>query len=182
MVLGWIAATPWLLLLWITDERVRWLRTYLFSNGGANRVLAPIRELDAVWQAIERASLALGLVLSTLVINTALMRNVSIEAGVAPASFSQWEVIGYGVFFMVILAAILIPVLIGWRDAGFDLVSLAVPDTASGIPDEAGAAARERLVVRIGIERSYVRHPIPILGVLSPFLTAFATSLIPTGS
>jgi hypothetical protein len=73
-------------------------------------------------------------------------------------------------------------VLIGWRDAGFDLVSLAVPDTASGIPDEAGAAARERLVVRIGIERSYVRHPIPILGVLSPFLTAFATSLIPTGS
>jgi hypothetical protein len=181
-VLGWIGATPWLLLLWITDERVRWLRADLRSREPADSVLDAIRELDAVWRAIERSSLALGLILSTLVINTALMRNVAIEAGVPPASFSQWEVIGYGVFFMVILAAILIPVLVGWRDAGFELVNLAVPDTASGIPDEAGTAARERLVVRIGIEQSYVRRPIAILGVLSPFLTSFVTALIPTGS
>ena len=181
-VLGWIAATPWLFLLWITGERVRWLRADSRSSEPADSVLAAVLELDAVWQAIERASLALGLILSTLVINTALMRNVSIEAGVAPASFSQWEVIGYGVFFMVILATILIPVLVGWRDAGFELVRRAVPDTASGIPDEAGAAARERLVVRIGIDQSYVRRPVAILGVLSPFLTSFVTALIPTGS
>ena len=181
MVCGWLSAAPWLLLLWITDERVQSLRIGVKENGTGS-FLPAIRELDAVWQAIERSSLALGLLLSTLVINTAFMRNVAIEAGVSPKSFSQWEVIGYGVFFMVILAAILIPVLVAWREAGFELVSRATPDTASGVPDEASAAARERLVVRLGIDRSYVRRPIAILGVLSPFLTAFATALIPTGS
>ena len=181
MVFGWIAAAPWLLVLWITDERVERLRAGMSENG-RDRFLPSIRELDAVWQAIERSSLALGLLLSTLVINTAFMRNVAIEAGVSPESFSQWEVIGYGVFFMVILAAILIPVLAGWREAGFALVSQAIPDTASGIPDEASSAARERLVIRIGIDRSYVRRPIAILGVLSPFLTSFVTALIPTGT
>jgi hypothetical protein len=181
MVCGWVAAAPWLLLLWITDERVQSLRIGVKANGTGS-FLPAIRELDAVWKAIERSSLALGLLLSTLVINTAFMRNVAIEAGVSPNSFSQWEVLGYGIFFMVILAAILIPVLVAWREAGFELVSRATPDTASGVPDEASAAARERLVVRIGIDRSYVRRPIAILGVLSPFLTSFITVLIPTGS
>jgi hypothetical protein len=83
---------------------------------------------------------------------------------------------------MVILAAILLPVLVAWREAGFELASRATPDTASGVPDEATAGARERLVVRLGIDRSYVRRPIAILGVLSPFLTSFITVLIPTGS
>lgn len=181
MAVAWFAAAPWLLFLWITDERAGELRARLTARD-ADGFLPAIRELDAVWQAIERSSLALGLLLSTVVINTAFMRNVALEAGVAPESFSQWEVLGYGLFFMVVLAAILVPVLVGWREAGFELVRRATPDTASGIPDEESAAARERLVVRLGIDRSYVRRPIAILGVLSPFLTSFATALIPTGS
>lgn len=176
MLLGWIAAAPWLLLLWITDERVHGPQAGLSSSGDTNGVLAAIRELDPIWQAVERSSLALGLILSTLVINTAFMRNVAIEAGVPP----EWEVVGYGVFFMIILAAILAPVLVGWRETGFQLPGLAAPDSSSGIPDDDGAAKRGRLVVRIGIDSSYVRRPIAILGVLSPFLTSFVTALAPT--
>lgn len=174
-VLGWVAASPWLFLVWITQERIRRLRAEIPRAG----VLASLHELDAVWQAIERSSISLGLILSTLVINTALMRNVSIASRAPASSFSSWEVIGYGVFFMVILAVILLPVLAGWRDGGFDIVAHAVPDAIDGIPTQDEAASRERLVVRLGIDRSYVRRPIAIFGLLSPFITAFITALIP---
>lgn len=178
-VLGWVAGAPWLLLVWITHERVRALREQLRATPDHGfGILKGVNELDAIWQALERSSLALGLMLSTLVINTALMRNAAIEAGIPEGDFSGWQVIGYGIFFMIILAAILVPVLVGWRDAGFELVRRAVPDDPTGIPDKESADARERLVVRIGVDRSYVRRPIAILGVLSPFLTSFATALI----
>lgn len=180
MIVGWIAAAPWLFLLWITDQRARVLRREVRAVPSGSSVLRPVVELDEIWSAIERSSLALGLMLSTLVINTALMRNIMIADGTSAEAVPAWTVVGYGIFFAIVLAAILLPVVIGWRDAGFAVVRQAVPDTPSGIPSEESASERERLLTRVGVERAFVRRPIAILGVLAPFLTGFFSTLIPT--
>lgn len=193
MVLGWLAASPWILLIWITHEQIHALGASIKGvrepvpseeydphsiDGAALRSVTAA--LDAVWDAIQAASLALGLLLSTLVLNTGVMRTVRVSAGASEEDFPPWYVLAYGVFFAAVLAAILVPIVVGWRNAGFELARRALGEPSSGVPSQSRVAAQERLLSRIGVDRPLLRRPIAAVSVLAPFLTAFVTSLVPT--
>lgn len=193
MVLGWLAASPWILLIWITHEEIHKIRASIEAvdepapsdeydprsvDGAAIRSVTAA--MDGVWDAIQGASLALGLLLSTLVLNTGVMRTVRVSAGVPEDDFPPWYVLAYGVFFAAVLAAILVPIVVAWRHAGLELVRRALGEPASGVPSQSRVAAQERLLTRIGVDRPLLRRPIAAVGVLAPFLTAFVTSLVPT--
>jgi hypothetical protein len=193
MVLGWIAAVPWILLIWMTHEELRSIHLSIAAirepppteeydpssvDGAAIRSIAA--SMDGVWHAIERAGLALGLLLSTVVLNTGVMRTVRMSGGATEDDFPAWYVLAYGVFFALVLAAILVPILAAWRDAGFALARRALGEPSSGVPAESRVAAQERLLARIGVDRGVLRRPIAAVSVLAPFVTAFVTSLVPT--
>lgn len=194
-MLAAIAASPWVLLIWTTHGRLGELGAaisridppppadeYDPDAVDASSVPSAILELDAVWRAIERSSLAIGLLLSTAVLDTAFLRNARISAGASEEDFPPWTVVGYGAFFAIVLVLIITPVLVRWRNDGMSLVDQAVGEPRTGIPSESQDEARARLRGRIGLDRPAILRPITLLSVLAPFLTAFFTSLIPTMS
>ena len=120
---AFIAASPWILLIWTTHGRLSELREmvslivqpppgdeYDPQAVDARRLRSAISEMDAIWRTVERSSLALGLLLSTTVVNTAFLRTARIAAGASEDDFPPWTVVGYGAFFAVVLVLILMPV------------------------------------------------------------------------
>ncbi|MGW9184544.1 hypothetical protein [Agromyces sp. NPDC055661] len=187
------AASPWFVLIWTTHGRLGVLGDRISEITpppladdydpravDAGGVRPAISELDNVWQAIERSSLAIGLLLSTAVIDTAFLRSARIASGASEDEFPPWTVVGYGAFFAIILVLILTPVLVRWRNDGMRLVERAVGEPRTGVPSESQDAARSRLRARVGIDRPGILRPVTLLGVLAPFLTGFFTSLIPS--
>jgi len=111
------------------------------------------------------------------VINTGALRTVF---GRDEEEFPSWWVLGLGVFFALVLVAVLAPIVVAWRNEGILLVGRALGSPRSGVPSESQLGARDRLLRRIGIDRPLLLRPIAALSVLAPFLTAFVTSLVPT--
>lgn len=188
--LAWVAAAPWIMLIWIGHEQV----AAAHARIRAVRIPVPADEFDPtrvdgpaisrasgaleeIWHAIESSSLALAAVLSTVVINTGALRTVF---GRDEEEFPSWWVLGLGVFFALVLVAVLAPIVVAWRNEGILLVGRALGSPRSGVPSESQLGARDRLLRRIGIDRPLLLRPIAALSVLAPFLTAFVTSLVPT--
>ena len=191
--LAWIATGPWIMLIWIGHEQVAAADATIRdvhapeaadefdpAQIDAPAVTRAIDALDKIWHVIESSSLALAAVLSTVVINTGTLRTVRIASGLDEEDFPSWWVLGLGVFFALVLVAVLAPIVAGWRREGLLLVDLALGDPRSGIPSESQLAAKDRLLRHIRIDRPLLLRPIAALSVLAPFLTAFVTSLVPT--
>lgn len=191
--LGWTAGAPWIMLVWITHEELRAM------GGAVARIRSPAatddldphridgnslndiaHRMDEVWRGIEGPSLALGLILSTLVLNTGTLRLVELDAGRPPATFPPYQVIAYGAFFALVAIAIIAPLVLEWRRRGLKVIAAALPQPLSGIPTEAHVSAANRLATRLGLDAPLLRRPITALGVLSPFVTAIVASLVPT--
>ena len=191
---GWTAGAPWIMLVWITREELR-------EVGGAvktidspaaaddfdprsvdgDRLNSIARRMAGVWRGIEGPALALGLILSTLVLNTGTLRLVVLAAGRPPETFPPFYVLAYGAFFALVVVAIVAPLVFEWRRLGFDAIAAALPEPLSGVPSEAQVSAADRLAARLGLDAPLLRRPITALGVLAPFATAILASLVPSG-
>ena len=192
--LAWIAAGPWIMLIWIGQEQVAAAHAMIMDvdapapadefdpaqiDGPA--VTRAINALDKIWDVIESSSLALAAVLSTAVINTGTLRTVRIANGqLEEEDFPAWWVLGLGVFFALVLVAVLAPIVARWRKEGLLLVHKALGAPRSGVPSESQLGAKDRLLRRIRVDRPLLLRPIAALSVLAPFLTAFVTSVVPT--
>lgn len=192
--LAWIAAGPWIMLIWIGHEQVAAAHAMIMDvdapvpadefdpaqiDGPA--VTRAIDALDRIWDVIESSSLALAAVLSTAVINTGTLRTVRIANGrLEEDDFPSWWVLGLGVFFALVLVAVLAPIVARWRKEGLLLVDQALGDPRSGVPSESQLGAKDRLLRRIRVDRPLLLRPVAALSVLAPFLTAFVTSVVPT--
>jgi len=119
-------------------------------------------------------------ILSTAVINTGTLRTVRIDSGLGEEQFRSWWVLGLGVFFALVLVAVLAPIVVAWRAEGLLLVKRALAAPRSGVPSESQLGAKDRLLHLIRVDRPLLLRPIAALSVLAPFLTAFVTSLVPT--
>ncbi|MGI9823766.1 hypothetical protein [Agromyces sp. Marseille-Q5079] len=190
---GWAAGAPWVMLVWITHEELRAV------GAAADRSRAPEpadefdpRQVDGeslnrfahrmqdVWRGIEGPSLALGLILSTLVLNTGTLRIVELDANRPPETFPPSYVLAYGAFFALVVVAIVAPLAIEWRRIGLMVISKSLPEPLSGIPSEAQVTAADRIAARLGLDAPLLRRPITALGLLAPFATAIVASLVPT--
>lgn len=193
-VLGWTAGAPWIMLVWITHEELRAM------GGAVARIRSPAaadeldphridgdslnniaQRMDEVWRGIEGPSLALGLILSTLVLNTGTLRLVELDAGRPPATFPPYQVLAYGAFFALVAVAVVAPLVLEWRRRGLTVIAKALPEPLSGVPSETQVSAANRLATRLGLDAPLLRRPITALGVLAPFATAIVASLVPAG-
>ncbi|KRE21551.1 hypothetical protein ASG80_13090 [Agromyces sp. Soil535] len=194
MALGWVAAAPWIMLVWATHEEIWAMGGKIASiappralddDGASEEIDSPdlgsaIDVMDAIWRCIEDSSLALGLLLSTLVLNTGALRMARLDAGLEPEAFPPYYVLGYGVFFALVAAAIIVPLVLEWRVQATALVRRALTTSRSGVPSESQVAAEGRLVKRLGLDARLLRSPITALSLLAPFATAFVTALVPS--
>ncbi|MFE2431909.1 hypothetical protein ACFXJ5_34945 [Streptomyces sp. NPDC059373] len=184
--LGAGAAAPWVLSVWLAQERMRERteqETSLDVPPNPPLIAAAVTDILAVWRVIESSGLALSLIVSTSVFNTGALRLALIGSGaVEPADFPPEFVLGYGAFFTAILAAVLLPFVLTWRAQAFALIKRALPAPDSGLLDEDLLAARARMETQLHVSARFLRNPMATLSVLSPFVTALITALVPNSA
>jgi hypothetical protein len=189
--LGWVSAAPWVLMVWITHERVRDLAT-------ATAQIAPPQSTDEydptlidsavtsiaqgtieVRELIERSALALALLVSTTVLNTGALRFALVNSkAVNAGDFPSWWVLGYGALFSVVVAVVITPLLLAWRTQALELADRALGMPPSGIPSETLVAARQRFESRLGITARLLRRPITVLSILAPLATSILIAFL----
>lgn len=195
LLLGWLAAGPWTLLVWRTHEgdadlagtvdavrSARWDPAGKEAEFDADAVRSATRSLATTWDTIEAAAIAFAVVLSTVVLNTGTLRLAALGSDAAteeeaPAVF----VLAYGAFFAVVAAALVAPLAVRWRTQATELVARALGDPPGGVPTAEYLAVRDRFLTHLGLRTGVLRTPITALSVLAPFATAFVTALVPTG-
>ncbi len=96
-------------------------------------------------------------------------------AGQFPAS----DVLLYGVFFTVVLAAIALPVVAAWRAEARRLVSDAYPvTTVEDLTDE-WEKGRKRLEEVLHLDKGILRNPLTAFTVFTPLLTSVLAGFVP---
>ncbi|MFD3588136.1 hypothetical protein [Streptomyces sp. NPDC058683] len=183
---GAAAAAPWVVSVWLAQERVREAAERETPSDGAADpavIAAAVADVMAVWRVIERSGLALSLIVSTSAFNTGALRLGLIGSGaVEPADFPPVFVLGYGAFFTAVLVAVQLPLVLAWRARAFTLVERALPAPDSGLLGEDLFAARSRMEAQLHVDARFLRNPIAVLSVASPFATALVTVLVPNGA
>ncbi|MEU2624295.1 hypothetical protein ABZ642_40345 [Streptomyces sp. NPDC007157] len=182
---GAAAAAPWVLSVWLAQESAKKAAGQETSPDGAAdpaAIAAAVTDVLIVWRVIERSGLALSLIVSTSAFNTGALRLALIGSGaVKPDDFPPAFVLGYGAFVAAVLVAILLPLVLIWRTRAFALVEQALPAPDSGLLGEDLIAARTRMEAQLHVDAGFLRNPMTILSVLSPFATALVTTLVPNG-
>ncbi|MFC9430908.1 hypothetical protein [Streptomyces sp. NPDC056987] len=184
IVSGAVAAAPWVLSIWLAQEKTGRAARETLPDGTADpsAVAGAVSGVLTVWRVIERSALALSLTVSTSVLTTGALRLALIGSGaVEPDGFPPYFVLGYGALIAALLVAVLLPLVLAWRAWAVSLVERTLPPPDSGLLDEELIASRARMEEQLHIDARFVRNPIALLSVLSPFATAVITTLIPSG-
>ena len=194
ILLAGVAAGPWVLTVWLAHEQLRTLRFevgQIRSPEPAERlaieavdgpaISAAVQHSLAVWTVIERSALSLAVLVSTAVFLSGALRLALINSGALDeAVFPVSAVLGYGAFFAVVLAIVVIPLVLAWRSTAMRLVEAALGVPRWGIPDQTWLDAQDRLLTRLRLDANVLRRPISALSIASPLLTAVLAALVPT--
>jgi len=194
LLLGWVAAAPWTLLLWRThhdapslDGLVAALQPATWNKGTAavadpDAVSAVAGQLRSTWQTLESAAVAFGVLLSSAVLDTGMLRLAALSSGDTTAERAPVVlVLLYGAFFALVAALLFGPVAFRWRRQALALVDRVLGDPPTGLPSEEYLATRDRFLTHLGVRTGVMRTPVTALSVLAPLGTALLTSLVPTG-
>lgn len=194
ILLAGVAAGPWVLIVWLAHQQLRALRVEVgqirspkpaeqFEIGAVDGpgINATVKRSLAVWKVIERSALSLAVLVSTAVFLSGALRLALINSGALDeAVFPVSAVLGYGAFFAVVLAAVVVPLVLAWRSTTMRLVERAVGVPRWGIPDQTWLDAQDRLYTRLRLDANILRRPISALSIASPLLTALLATLVPT--
>ncbi|UJP40339.1 hypothetical protein [Cellulomonas palmilytica] len=195
LALGWCTAAPWTLLVWRTrdDEAElarsiaavgapRWDTTTSALTVDVAAVHAAAATLRRAWEAIEASALALAVLLSSAVLNTAMLRLGAIASGATTATDSPTVfVLAYGAFFALVAAVLIGPVALHWRSQALALVDATLGEPPTGVPTAEFVDTRDRFLTHLGLRAGVLRTPVAALSVLAPLGTAFLAALVPTG-
>jgi hypothetical protein len=185
-VVAWLAAYPWVVTVWLAHEEVSAVGDDLATidpagTGAVTQVAHVVAALERTWSTIERSSLALAAILTTMVLDVVTLRAGWLRSGaVTEAELPSAVALGYGAFFAAVGAAIVVPLVLAWRTRALALAAVVVPLPTSTVPSEADLAARARFELRLGLQSHTLRNPITLLSVFAPILTAALSGLVPT--
>lgn len=188
LLLGCIAAGPWVIAVWATHDRMTMERrtmtklpTFGTEPPGPGRVADDLdqrlAELLAERRLIYRAvGHLLVLVLAAMVLSGAL-RTALASRSPSGETFPATDVLLYGAFFTLALGLAVIPLLRAWRTTAQQFVDRAFPPSVVTSAD--ADAARARLVGVLDLNGSLFRSPVAIGSVLAPLVTSLLAIFIP---
>jgi hypothetical protein len=182
-VVAWLAGYPWVVSVWLAHAEATAIGDDVMTRvvddlGFATALGRIVENLERTWETIERSSLALAVILSTIVLDVVTLRAAWLAAGsVTEDDLPTAIALGYGAFFAVIVAAIVVPLVVSWRTQAIALVDKVVPFPVGAVPAEADFAARARFERRLGLQSHTLRNPITLLSVFAPVLTGAVSSL-----
>jgi hypothetical protein len=207
LVLGVIAAGPWIVSIWATHAT---LAANRFAIRGLPRSLLPSAESLSASSDEERESAApeatntsgpadgldpmMNILLEmrkdiaqavtrllTLVLLAVLLsgalRGALVPKYVHDADFPASAIVVYGAFFTVMLAFAVLPLMLAWRQTATDLLDVAYPTRVRSTADEAGA--RGRMAATLNLNGSLFTSPVALTSVLSPLIISLLAVFVP---
>jgi hypothetical protein len=162
-------AAPAVLTLWLVRPRLRQIR---LDATGALDALLTIRA------DIGRSLAGLSLIVSSALVNTAVLRQAHLAHGLKPEVFPPTLVLAYGAALTGIVTLIYVPAILTWRDHAFALIDKVYPIPKDARPSEEWAAGRARLTELVGPDVTVGKTVRAALGVLAPFATGLLAYLL----
>lgn len=186
--LGALAAGPWVILVWMTHDKMTRTRKDIvslpsFGHGSVSpgpvadtldeQLGALIEDRRTIYTAVTRL---IVLVLAALFMSGALRAALITwqpSSDVLPAS----AVLLYGAFFAGVLGLAVIPLLRAWRNTAKVFIDRVVPPSVATTAE--ADSARARLVSLLDLNGSLFRSPIALSSVLAPVATSLLAVFIP---
>lgn len=167
-----IAAAPAVLGLWLTHARLQQFDQQFLE--WPQRSDALLAELVTSRTNLGRCLMALSLIASTGLINTAALRTAYLAHGVSAAAFPSSAVLLYGVAITAIVALIYVPAFLAWRERVIHVIDTVYPVPEDARPTEEWMNGRTRLRELLGADATIGKT----LGAASGILAPLAVSLL----
>lgn len=175
-LLGVVAAAPWVLATWWTHDRLGEIKQEIEGLDVADAAArtSVLRGLLGAWVGIERCTGALAAIVTFGTLTTGALR-LAIKAGDVEEVPSPDAVLSYGLFFAVLVAVVVVPLLLAYRRRAREYLDEVLPPVDRPAQAEKAAALADQLHLSSGP----LRDPWAVLGILTPVVTAALTAYLP---
>lgn len=169
-----LATVPWVALVW-----------QVHLDAKDRQAASAFAELVRMWATIRSCVLAFaGFVVIALVQSGALRSLWQARAGLTEAQkdeFTGTDVLLYGGFLALMMAALVIPLLMAWKVQAELLVQDQFPTDHffAALRDDGWFAARDRLAALLHLDVSIIRNPLTALSIFTPLVTSLLAAFLP---
>lgn len=167
-----VCVAPWVVCVWWTHDELARLKPVLRDQANVDtaRMLDALR---AAWTGIERSTGALAVTVTAGILTTGALRLALI--GHVPQPPTEADVLRYGLFFGVLVATVVVPLILAYRRRASDFLNLVHPPINRF--DEKEEA--EVLAQMLHLDEGPLRSPWALLGVLTPVVTGALAAYLP---
>jgi hypothetical protein len=163
---------PWVVCVWWTHDELARLKPVLQDPASLNRE----RMLDAfraAWTGIERSTGALAATVTAGILTTGALRLALIGHVASPPT--EADVLRYGLFFGVLVATVVVPLILAYRRRASEFLNLVhQPINRCDEKDEADVLAQ-----MLHLDEGPLRSPWALIGVLTPVVTGALAAYLP---
>ena len=179
LLVGVIAAVPWLSLAWVIHGECRTIRMWAGVKTTRAHHDAVVR-LGRLWKRIVACVTAFTVAVIGAMATTGVMRAVFLHAFPDRKSeFPAGYVLLYGFPFLIAVLNISVPLVAAWRSAAMRVLEHAVP-----IPDDLDLTdgwtnQRDRMTALLRLDVSLVRSPLTVLSTVTPLVFTLLAAFLP---
>ena len=176
LLVALVAAAPMVTAVWLAHEQCLRLGDKLPERPLGDNV----RELLELWRLMVTciAAFASGVVVA--LITSGALRATQLAAHPDDQDrFPASNVLFYGAFFAVMLTLLALPMVVTWRARARELVKVAHPLPADGLPTEDWAKGRARLEATLHLDRGLLANPLTALTIFTPLVTSLLAAFVP---
>lgn len=175
-----LAAVPWLAVVWLALLGLREP-----PSMDVERSLGTLPGLRRAWRLLSECVFAFVTFVVIAIVVTGALR-ATWEAGLTEGllgvdaqGFPATNVLLYGLYFSVLLAAITVPLLAAYRARGFALVDETYPLPAPARVTQDWVDSRARLQALLHLRSRIIRTPLAVFSVFTPLIAAALAYFVP---
>lgn len=174
-VAGVAAAGPWVLTTWWTHDSLADIKETLTTQPlTEDERGSAFHALRNTWPRVERCTGAMTVILTAGVLATGALRVALVEGGAKDVP-DEAQVVAYGLFFAVLVAVVVVPLLLAYRRRARQYLQVHYPATDPPTNTEEAAEVGELLY----LSRGPFRDPWALLGILAPAVTGVLAAYLP---
>lgn len=174
-MVGVVATGPWVLATWWTHDDLTGIRAKLASEAlTAEQAKPEFAVLRSIWPRVERCTAAMAAILTVGVLATAALRLALVAGGAAQVPGEQ-QVVAYGLFFALLVAVVVVPLLLSYRRRARQYLGVRYQVADPPKDTEVAAQVAELLY----LSRGPFRDPWAVLGILTPALAGALAAYLP---